>query len=139
MEYCSFQSCRPVYSTSLEGLASAALIQTIVKLDRNSPKFERLISQVLHFAKFLRRDFAYTVLLKRSVFEIRDVEEEFRYYKIELINVSFIYLVRTVCSLYIKKIIFVNNKDGLASLTCKKHFKSVPSLDFFLWTNSVGL
>ena len=85
----------------------------------------------MYFAQFLRRKYAYTVLLKRSVLDIRELENEFRYFKIELVDILFIDLVRIVCSFFSIKIIFVNNKNGMVSLICQKHYKTVSGLDFF--------
>lgn len=140
MDYiCRYKSCRPIFSKTLEGLASAAVIKTLVLLDKKSSQFEQFLKQILYYAGFLKNRYTYTVILKRSVFEIRDVDEEFRYFKVELVDILFTDLIRVVQSFYIKKIFFVNNRAGMASLTCAKHEKNVPSLEFFLWTSSISL
>lgn len=140
MDYvCRYKNCSSSFSQTLEGLASVVIVKIIVHLDKKSDKFEKFFAQILHYAQFLKHDYSYTVILKRSVFESRDLDEEFRYYKVEFVDILFTHLLHVVSSPYMKKIIFANNRSGIASLNCEKHEKNVQSLDFFLWTSEVNL
>lgn len=137
--FCRFKSCTPLYSKTLEGLAAIALVKYLIKI-RKTEHFEIIFDEVQFFSDFLLRGYTFTVLLKRSVLDLESSDPDLRYFRTELVDLSYKNLLYILHSAFVEQIIFVNNRNGIASLNCALHHKKhAQKLNFFFWTSDIKL
>lgn len=116
-----------------------ALVKFVVKI-RKTPLFEKIFPQVEFFSGFLLHEYRFTVILKRSSLYREGADPELSYFKTQLIELTLRNLLYVIHSTHVEKILFVNKKNGLASLDCALHeSKYEHSLNFFFWTDDIKL
>lgn len=145
MDYvCLSKNCRPNYAKTLEGLASVVVAKILVSSRKSGSKdFEAFFAEVFYFSRFMRPEYTFTLVLKRSVLD-DNAPQEFRYYKSVMIETKFQNLLNSLRSRTVEKLYFVNTEkksdgESFASLDCACGRKKgrLRNLDYFFWRDEI--